>query len=260
MLVIRPEQVQVFQGAALRSFEDEMVAHLAEFSPPLFKTIKEDQLRKAIRFGIARASDYGITFRGPVRLYLELMLLFGSHFDTDPQYPWAAEVLADQDSGPQMTRAEKLYERTRDYREKVAGPEDAYAQKALRGISVWARQPLWFSSDGFVPAMLQELADAYPQKAAYVGEDRLKLLIREGIDGARSHEFTTVRGVALSVVLMFAFGHGCFDDLLYPWIARTIEDDAITDSAARAKRLETKALTWLDHVLASSEQAGATRT
>ncbi len=260
MVAVRPEQMEVFQGAALRSFEDEMVAHLAEFSPPLFKAAKEHQLRKAIRLGIARASDYGITFRGPVRLYLELMLLFGSHFDTDPQYPWAAEVLADRDSEPQMGRAEKLYERTRDYMEKVAGPENSYALKALKDISVWGRQPLPFSSDKFDPAMLREMTDFYPQKAAYVGEDRLKLLIREGIEGARSHEFATVRGAALSVVLMFAFGHGCFDDPLYPWIARTLEDDAITDPVARAKRLETKALTWLDHVIASFDQAGATRT
>lgn len=55
---------------------------------------------------------------------------------------------------------------------------------------------------------------------------------------------------------MFAFGHGCFDDPLYPWIARTLEDDAITDSAARAKRLETKALTWLDHVLGYFDEGG----
>lgn len=256
MLVIRRDQMQVFQAAALRSFEDEMVAHLAEFSPPLFKAVKEPQLRKAIRLGIARASDYGITFRGPVRLYLELMLLFGSHFDTDPQYPWASEVLADQDSEPQMDRAEKLYERTRDYREKVAGPEDAYTLKALRSISVWARQPLPFSSDEFVPAILREMADIYPQKAAYVGEEKLESLIREGIERARSHEFAAVRGLALSVVLMFAFGHGCYDDPLYPWIARTLEDDAITDPAARAKRLETKALTWLDHVVAYFDEDG----
>ena len=98
-----------------------MVAHLAEFSPPLFKAVGEEQMRKAIRFGIGRADSYGFTFRGPVRLYLELMLLFGSHFDTDPQYPWAAAILTDQDSDPQMQCAERLYEVTMDYREEVAG-------------------------------------------------------------------------------------------------------------------------------------------
>jgi uncharacterized membrane protein len=48
---------------------------------------------------------------------------------------------------------------------------------------------------------------------------------------------------------MFAFGHGCLNDPLYPWIAMTLEGDAIGDSDARTRRLERRALTWLDHVL-----------
>jgi hypothetical protein len=110
-MIIRREQMQALGQAALRAFEDEMVVHLADFSPPLFRAVKEDQLRIAIRLGIARAGEYGITFRGPIRLYLELMLLFGSHFDTDPQYPWATEILKDQAHGLQMQRAERLRKR-----------------------------------------------------------------------------------------------------------------------------------------------------
>ncbi|MBK7353861.1 MAG: hypothetical protein IPJ05_10285 [Nitrosomonas sp.] len=111
MLVIRAEQMDVFKKTALLSFEDEMVEHLAKFSPPLYKVVGEEQMRKVIRLGMSQAAQYGFTYRGPVRLYLELMLLFGSYFDTDPQYPWAAEILTNQESGTQMQRAESLYER-----------------------------------------------------------------------------------------------------------------------------------------------------
>lgn len=72
-------------------------------------TVGDEQMLKAVRFGITQARNHGFTFRGPVQLYLELMLLFGSYFDTDPQYPWAAAILARQDSGSQMQRAEQLY-------------------------------------------------------------------------------------------------------------------------------------------------------
>jgi hypothetical protein len=250
MLLIRKEQMEVFRSGALRLFEDEMIAHLAEFSPPLFKTVKEDQMRKVIRLGMNRADGYGFNLRGPVRLYLELMLLFGSFFDTDPQYPWAGEILTDRDTGPQMQRAEWLYERTRDYRQQVNGPKDAYTLSALRTIAVFARQPLQVSASDFVPLMLRETARVYPEKTAYVGDERLEMLIDEGTSTAKTHGFSTVRGAALTVVLMFAFGHGCFGDPLYPWIARTLNDERITDSEARARRLEKKALTWLDHVLA----------
>jgi hypothetical protein len=249
-VIIRKEQMEELGKAVFRAFEDEMVIHLAEFSPPLFSAVKEEQLRKAIRFGVRRAGEYGLTFRGPLRLYLELMLLFGSHFDTDPQYPWATEILKGHDSAPQMQRAEGLYEKTLDYRKNVAGSEDTYTLQALTSVSVLARQPLTASAANFVPSILEEMARIYPQKTAYVGEDRLKVLIERGIVAARSYGFSTVRALALPVVLMFAFGHGCFDDPLYPWIGNTLEDSGIADADARAKRLEKKAMTWLDHVLA----------
>jgi hypothetical protein len=254
-MIIRREQMQALGQAALRAFEDEMVVHLADFSPPLFRAVKEDQLRIVIRLGIARAGEYGITFRGPIRLYLELMLLFGSHFDTDPQYPWATEILKDQAHGLQMQRAERLYEKTREYREAVAGPEDAYTLRALSNISVFARQPLRVSLTNLVPSALEEMAYIYPQKKAYVGASGLETLIRQAVAAARICGFSTDRAVTLVVVLMFAFGHGCLNDPLYPWIATTLEDDAIGDSDARARRLERRALTWLDNVLGYFDEA-----
>lgn len=255
MLVMRPEQMAVFRRAALGSFEDDMVRHLAEFSPPLFQAVGEGQLHKATRLGIERAASYGFTYRGPVRLYLELMLLFGSHFDTDPQYPWVGEILADRDSGNQMERAESLYRKGMDYREMVAGPKDAYTLNALRNIAVFAKQPLTLAIDDFAVAMLREIALIYPEKAAYIGNQGISALIRKGMDGARMQRFSTPRGMALVILLMFTMGHGCGSDPLYPWIAQTLRDEAIKDPDARAQRLETKALTWLDHVLANFDKA-----
>jgi hypothetical protein len=59
--------------------------------------------------------------------------------------------------------------------------------------------------------------------------------------------------MALVVILMLAFGHGCGTDPFYPWIARTLRDERLTDPVARAERLEKRALTWLDRVLANLE-------
>jgi len=247
---IRDAQIDELRKAPLQVFENEMVVHLAEFSPPLFKAVKEEQLRKVIRFGIAQADTYGITFRGPIRLYLELMLLFGSYFDTDPQYFWAGEILRDRDSAPQMERAEHIYEKTLDYREKVAGDRDEYTRKALRRISELAQKPLAFSSADRVTAMLAGMGEVYPEKTEYLGADALRLLINQGLDAAEKNNFSTDRAIALPVVLMFALGHGCFEDPLYPWIAKTMNDEAITDPEARAQRLEKNALTWLNYVLA----------
>jgi len=137
-----------------------------------------------------------------------------------------------------------------DYRHKVAGPDNAYTLEALKNIAFFAKQPLLLSSENFIPAMLQEIANIYPQKAAYVGKEGLEGLIRKGMGDAQRQRFSTVRGVTLVIELMLAFGHGCGSDPLYPWIARTLEDEAIVDPESRAKLLEEKALSWIEYVLA----------
>jgi hypothetical protein len=251
MLVLRDPQMAM---VGKQAFEEQMAAHLRAFSPPLFKAVGEVQLRSTVRLGMHRAHTYGLTFRGPVRLYCELMLLFGSHFDTDPQYPWFAEILG-RDASSQMQRADALYLKTLDYRKSVAGPEDAFTFAALRRIRELARRTLPLTPDTFMSAMVAELTHAYPQKAAYLGAEGIAGLIRAGVPVAREYGLTTLRGVALMIVLMLAFGHGCAKDPLYPWIERTLKDPAIVDIEARTRRLESKAMTWLDHVLAHLDGA-----
>jgi hypothetical protein len=251
-LQVRPEQRQVFEQAALRTFEDEMVVHSQEFSPRLCEVLGEEQLRIALRQAMERAMGYGFTNRGSLRLYIEMMFLFGSAFDTDPQYPWAAKILRASDD--QMHRAEQLFDKILDYQEKVPGPDGVNTRKALGDLSTLARQPLSFSANDFISGMRQEMTRIFPQKAAYVDEPGLTTLIREGSAEARKHRFSAVREEALLVTLMFMFGHRCTNDPLYPWIVRTLKDEKITEPTARAERLEHKALTWLEHVLASPQE------
>ena len=101
--------------------------------------------------------------------------------------------------------------------------------------------------------MLAALSLIFPEKAAYVGDANLAELIGEARAEAATYDFQSVRAQVLLVALKYAFGHGCTDDPLYPWISQTLTDERISDPAARARRLETKAMTWLDHVVARQQ-------
>ena len=165
MLVIRKEQIEILEGEMMKSFEDEMVEHLAEFSPALFKVIKDEQMREVVRFGIKRSDEeYGFTFRGPIRLYLELMLLFGSHFDSDPQYPWAIQIL--KTDAVQMDRAEQLHAKTLDYQEKVSGPDGVNTRKALEQLS--DSEPVIYQLLGAVYEKQQKYKDAVAAYEKYL--------------------------------------------------------------------------------------------
>jgi hypothetical protein len=251
MLTIRREQMEALDRPALAAFEAEMVIHCNGFSPPLCKVLGEAQLRLVIRQAIERARGHGFTNRGPVRLFIELTLLFGRAFDTDPQYPWAGEILRNPLRQSQMDRAEQLYAKTLEYLEKVAGPEDAFTRQALERIVELTQQPPQISQANFISAMLLQTQRVYPEKAAYAGDSALESLLQEGAAEAVDKDMTAAQSKALFCVLMFAFGHGCTNDPLYPWIAATLQDDRLSDPATRAKRLEKKATTWLHHVIAA---------
>jgi len=245
---IRAEQMQALHQYTLAAFENEMVAHSRKFSPRLCEVLGEEQLRFFIRTAMQRADGYGFTCRGPVRLFIEVSFLFGSGFDTDPQYPWAADLLRGADH--QMFRADQLHQKADEYLDKVSGPKNVNTRAALAQLAAAASETVpAMMTQSFSSALLNEMRRIFPQKVDYVGEESLQALIQEGRGIAEKYGFTWIRAEGLIVVLMFAFGHGCTDDPLYPWISRTLNDPLIMDAPGRADRLEKKAVTWLSHVL-----------
>ena len=231
-----------------------MVDHLAKFSPPLWRVAGEQPWRAVVRWGIARAEAWGWQLRGPIRLYLELMLLFGSHFDSDPQYPWAGDILRNKSAVSEFQRAEWLWEKTLDYQAKVAGDGGVNTRRALERLLHIGRNPLEFAPDDFETTLMAEFATVFPEKVEVVGASNIRRLIDTGRVQSQTYGFTGQRGEMLLIVLMFGFGHGCARDGLYPWIGRTLADSRVINAAARAKRLERKSLVWLEHVLGAPDR------
>ncbi len=252
VLVIREEQYKVFEGIALERFIDEMVIHAQEFSPILCGVIGEEQVRVVVCKAIEKAKFYEFSNRGPVQLFIDMSFLFGSAFDTDPQYPWAMEILNRNTLASQTECAEELYERTLDYNESVGGANNEFTRQALVRVSNFARLNIQYSNENLTAELLGQIEILYPQKVHYTGKAALRTLIEKGLKKANEYGFFASREKTVIVVLMFTFGHGCMDDPLYPWIANTLIDQRIIDAAARVKRLEKKSLTWLDHVLGSN--------
>lgn len=247
MAQITSRHLAQFHDAAARRFEDSMVAHARDFAAPLFNVIGPGQMRIAVAQALARAHDYGFTFRGPLRLYVELTLLYGSRFDNDPQYPAVRQFLTSRHD--QMLRSQQIYDHVMHYSTEIAGPGASNVFQALQTLASVARAPNQYEFPNLDAQLLDDMTRAFPQKAAYVTEPALLNLIAEGREKAVGYGFQAARAQALIPILKYAFGHGCTEDPLYPWIERTLTDRRIVDPELRAQRLERKAITWLDHVL-----------
>src|SRR5262249_49580960 len=80
MMKIRKDQIDVFEKAAVRNFEDRMVEHLKNFAPKHIKLLTEDQVRDVIRHGMKKAESHRFTSERSLRIYTELILMLGSGF------------------------------------------------------------------------------------------------------------------------------------------------------------------------------------
>ena len=78
----------------LRAFEDRAVAFLRRQFPFECATRDEMLLRSWVRKAVSKGADWKFDKGEEVFAWLELMVLLGEGFDTDPRCYWAREILA----------------------------------------------------------------------------------------------------------------------------------------------------------------------
>lgn len=241
MLMIRKEQKKAFEDAALRRFESDMERHIKQFVPYQSKSIGDHAVRKIIQNGILRAKDYNFTNRGTVCLFIEIIFILGGHFDSDPQYSWAADILSDIEITDQMERADRLYIALMDYMEKVMGPKDEnerIAFKTLIGIDLekFPRYEEGYREDAFEKDMLKYLSFIYPEKCMYANEQVIKKSICNSLSLALHHIPFCSLGPALFSIMTFFLGHKCFMDTQFPYIEEILNNKI--DDAEKAYLLD----------------------
>lgn len=249
MLLVRKQQIEIFEEIRSPEFDDYMVRHLKDFTPLHSASLGEAGIRKVISVGTERARKYRFTWRGPVKFYIESMILLGVDFDTDPQYPWPGKILRDASIPDQTERADRVHMWLMELLDAAGGPNREYAKRALHRARKIPLEPISVSSANFEDEIIRRMKENHPEKFDYLGEAVLRNLIPRAIEETKNFSVSTDAGVCLFIGLMFAVGHGFAHDPKYPWILNTLTNPAITDSDNRVKRLYSKTMTYLDHVL-----------
>jgi hypothetical protein len=224
MWTIRQEQTEAFRQHHLQKFEDEMVEHLKKFSPHQCKMAGEPAVRQGIRLGIENAGKYGFTNRGPARFYLELAFMFGSYFDTDPQYPWARAVLTSAEKLDQAGRADRLYYQLSHYLEEVAGLDQKLRVDAHQRASQLRLKDIVRGQARDESVGLLVLSAVYPQKCDYLGAASLLRLIARSLEIADRVSLNNEEGRVLIALTAFFCGHQFLADPLFPWISASLRE------------------------------------
>ena len=109
MLTIRKAQIQALGRVVMQEFEKDMLQHLEQFFPDESSAMGDKALRELIRHAIARAKDYGLTSERDLCKYLNLTMVYGRDFDTDPELEWMRGFLTDPDVLDPSERMSRLY-------------------------------------------------------------------------------------------------------------------------------------------------------
>lgn len=134
MLKIQEEQYEELGKITLKSFEDSMVEHIKEIFPEQYEILGEPAIRCVIQYGVEQAENYEFITERDVCLYINTMFMLGGNFDTDLQLPWAADILKDETITDSVARVDALCEKTLEYLDRVAGPNEGYYNRALLSL------------------------------------------------------------------------------------------------------------------------------
>ena len=254
MLVISGNQMKTFEQAVVRNFEGRLLAHLEEFFPKHCEILGNDQMRKMLQLGLKRAEPYGLISERDLHLYIGLMLMLGSYFDEDPQLPWTAKILTDENIVDASARTDKLYDRAMAFLNEAAGKENLYLDRALRKARELPASILSRTGEdrqlSFGDYILKLFYAWYPEKYQAVGDPAIRRLVRQGYQAARGYSLTEEKGITVYLCLIFLLGSVIDRDPQYPWAEQALNDVALTDPARKSDFLYKSAMAHLEKWLA----------
>jgi hypothetical protein len=229
MMVIQHAQMAAFKEASLNKFEGEMVAHLKKYFPSHFNMIGENGIRNAVKYGYKNAKNYGFTSKRNVCQYLNTMILLGSNFDTDPQYPWVKDILAEAGKGANAC-SDQLMDATLEYVRAITGTQHIHLNRALLYLHHNADAVFDALMNKSYKGYLYFLEKLYPKKYEVVGLDNINGMIRMGKVNAYKYNLRSEPEMLLYVVLMFIMGSGFDSDPQFPWAKNILDDNSIQDA------------------------------
>jgi hypothetical protein len=256
MLIIRDEQLDAFERASWKKFEQSQLEHVREYFPVDHAVLGGDRGTLGfIREGIDRARASGITVFGDACRYIDLMLSLGTDFALDPQLPWAAALIGDE-SQDVSTRMDLLHAAALAYIDRVAGEDGAhYLRAVLRARSLSYEEAS--ADDGDFETSLRALCmRLWPRKHREIrGEPMERFLAL----AASSSERDGMGGPGARMIyagLMFLLGSGFATDPLHPW-ARVVTGGPPSPGPERARALFDGAKEHLDRTLEAIRQSGS---
>lgn len=212
-----------FEQLWLTQFTERIHEHLRFYFELPCRVAGDACVRETIRLGVTRARRWGLTREASAQSYIDHMVMLGSNFDSDPQLPWAREIL--ERKQPELVRMDSLHAQARDFMARSAGVGSknlffAVARARAHGLCPELSAPPSRALD-HVAAWLGWM---YPEKYRLVSH-RLPELVARAEATAFTHGFERPSALGRILGMTFLMGGGVSDEPMAPWVGAILRDD-----------------------------------
>jgi hypothetical protein len=247
--IIRQQQMQALASIPRTAYESLLVKHFFNHYPRECGDAGLPKVRELINLGIDRARSNGYRGQRAAAIYINLMIILGSGFDSDPQIPWAAEQLHDSSISDPVERIQRVFRSTLNYLDATVGPDSGYIVRAMLRLRGCDLTKLDYSRSDFAHFIVDLFGEYYPEKADYQGPAPNRALALHALSSARAYGLTSRKGQLIFAMNAFMLGSGFDTDPLYPWANEVLIGSEMTDQDTKASRLLEQSLAYLQRSL-----------
>lgn len=217
-MIIRKKQIRTFHKAAAAQFERTLVEHIQRHFPAQASFIGEAAITETVRLGIPKAEKLGYRTQREIALFVNLMFLLGTEFDSDIQLEAIAAALKGPVEAESLVRINTSYDLAMAYLDEIEGPDGGNVARLLVRVRDLKYKDFESFSSGDLGAALHKFfLILYPAKAQKQGEAMTVQLAAAAVGaGPAPH-------VAIVATHAFLLGTGFLRDPQFPWIRPALE-------------------------------------
>lgn len=202
------QQLEMLQPRAFDLYITELIEHCKQTFPKLTQRLPEPELRTALIEALKKTTQNGITDNQPTLYYIDLMILLGADFQTDPQYAWINDWFIETANYSQLAQTGYLHGDCLDYLGEMYGDNDIHKYATANQLKEFDLSHYTLSAENFDEEILFILKDIFPKKAELVGDKALTNLITQAKQtAANDYQYTRVDQTAYFIITCYLYGH-----------------------------------------------------
>ncbi|WP_323852449.1 hypothetical protein [Xenorhabdus szentirmaii] len=242
---LNEDQWNKLKKHAFNAYIDELVLHCNESYPYLEIKLGKEGLIKSLEDAVEKAKNDGFDQRGAVQLYIDMLILFGEEFQTDPQYSWIKETLDNHAHLGQLEKTTLLYHEVTRYLNEVHGEQDENLKASIlkfQNINIGHLNVQWNTYKSNVDVLLNSL---FPKKYQHIKQDNIKKVIQFGIEKSSQYGIGDANHAAFLTLIMFLLGHKFDQDIFLPHLNTRLFRQYYTDIDSLIIEMEKQAKDYL---------------